>query len=405
MRLCTLAAAICALALTACQTSPRASATLADAPSIRSAVEVPVAYRLDAQTAKAPRALESSSLLTADACCKAACCCEPCKLDCWDPSCCRNKYVGFSGSLLPNVGIGIGGGFIVKRAPGVQYAVELQGTYQFLDDEDFADDGNPAAGDWYQIRAGMKIISTPKFRRHLTGRFGAVWLRAEGEPNILQDPGDYWGIYGGIGFETDLTPQISVGPELQVMLVTRDDEFDVETPIPQLNWHLIYWMGAKGDRCLKRVPYGELYVGAAATLSPGIGGAFQFGQVFSRSSLATWSVEVMAGGQEVTEDLWFDESSGDFAQIRGGAKAVFQPCSRGHLTARAGLTWLRSTAMNEFLDSEGDHFGAYVGIGYEFDLGSRFTTGPELTLNGVAEEKTSDVEWIPQLNWHFILKL
>lgn len=386
------------LALTGCQTTPQAAQpTTAALPTLTApaSFELPAAYRVE-DVSRTDLRRE----VTVD--CQA---CEPCRLGCWDPSPCRNRYLDVTGSFLPNVGIGGGGGFIFKRTPKADYALELHATWQFLDDETFADDGNPEADDWYQIRAGMKIISTPKARRHLTGRVGAVWIQANGAPNILDRPGDYYGIYGAIGFETDLTPQISVGPELALMLVTGDDEFKVETPVPQLNWHFIYWMGARGDRCLTRVPYGEIYVGAAASLSPGVGGGVEFGQVFARSSLATWSLELMAGGQDTTQDLFFDQD-GEYAQIRGGVKAAFQPCSCcGHFTARAGATWLRSTATNDFLTQTGDYVGVYVGAGYEWDIGNRFTTGPELALNAVAREGSSDIDFLPQLHWHFILKL
>ncbi|MDF1700475.1 MAG: hypothetical protein P1V36_04885 [Planctomycetota bacterium] len=389
-----------ALLMAGCSTTPPVAGPgndIASSPSaLREAIEMPTALRLEDDAAPA---LDRHAFLTASACD----CCEPPKLGCWDPSCCRKSYVDLTGSFLPNLGLGFGGGHVIARRADAEFALEFHGTWQFVDDEAFADDGNPEAGDWYQVRAGLKIISNPKQRRHLTGRFGGVWLEANGEPNILERPGTYWGVYGAIGFETDITSRITVGPELSLMLVTPDDDFDPE-PVPQFNWHLIYWLNGSGKRCLERVPYGEVYVGAAATLSPGLGGGLQFGQVFTRSSLATWSFELMAGGQDTTEDLWFDEN-GEYAQIRGGVKATFQPCSCGHWTGRLGGTWLRSTASNEFMSTPGDYVGAYLGLGYEWDLGSRFATGPEFTLNAIAREGGDDFEVLPQLNWHFLVKL
>ena len=381
-----------------CRTSPTAaSSEPIDPVSVRQGVALPVAYRFDEP---APASLERAEFLTqaTDPCCPATC------LTCWQPSPCRKTYLDGAASFLPNLGIGFGGGHVISRRSDAEFALEVQGVWQFVDDETFADDGNPEAGDWYQVRAGMKIISNPNQRRHATGRFGAVFIDANGEPNILQEPGTYYGIYGGLGFETDITSRLTIGPEVTLMLVTQEEDFDVE-PVPQLNWHVIYWLNGSGERDLQRAPYGEVYAGAALTLSPGIGGGIQFGQVMCRKKLATWSFEMMAGAQDTTEDLWFDES-GDYAQIRGGIKAVFDPCSRcGHWTGRFGATWLRSTARNEFLDVSGDYIGAYLGVGYEWDLGQRFATGPELVVNAVAREGGSDFEWLPQLNWHFIVKL
>ncbi|MDJ0523368.1 MAG: hypothetical protein QNJ90_14955 [Planctomycetota bacterium] len=333
---------------------------------------------------------------------RSARCCEPCRIGCWDETPCRTTYVDTSLSFLPNVGAGLGGGMVISRTPQVQTSLEILGTWQFLDDEDFVDDGNPAAGDWYQIRAGAKWSFAPKSRRHLTLRAGAMWLQANGEPNILNDPGDWFGIYGGIGFETDVTPCLTVGPELSLFLVTREEEFSVE-PVPQLNWHVTWWQ-SPGAVDLPRPPLGEFYAGAAAVVSPGLGAGLQFGQVFARTPQATWSFEMLAELQDPSDDLWF-EGSGNYGQIRGGAKGSFSPCSCAHWTVRGGVVWLRSTAPNEFLDRTGDHVGLYAGLGYEWDITPRFTTGPEVSLSLVAREGDSDIQALPQLRWHFILNL
>lgn len=105
-------------------------------------------------------------------------------------------------------------------------------------------------------------------------------------------------------------------------------------------------------------------------------------------------------------DYGFFKGDGVYGQIRGGAKALFSPRGRGHVTARAGAVWLRSTAANEFLDNTpGDYVGGYAGVGYEFDLNSRIRTGPELTVMGVARESSATFEFVPQLNWHVIWNL
>lgn len=378
---------------------PLLAATLLGASACRTSLRA--APGTTPATASSTTSPAAAPTLSASPCCPPPC--EPCDLGCWDPSDCRKTYLDATASFLPNVGVGIGVGHVFHRSGVQDWAFELAGTYQFLDDETFADDGNPEAGDWYQLRFGLKTSSSPRSRRHFTKRVGVVWLDASGEPNLLQEPGSYYGLYGGLGFETDVSPSLTVGPEISLMVVTPDDEFKIENPIPQLNWHVIWWPGGKRG-CTKRLPYGEFYVGAAATLSPSVGAGLQFGQVFSRSSLATWSFEMLAGVQASDTDLWLDPD-GDYAQIRGGVKASFQPCECGHWTARAGATWLRATTTSEFLTGSGDYVGAYIGVGYEWDIGKRFTTGPELALNAVVPEKGSTVDFLPQLNWHFLLNL
>jgi hypothetical protein len=334
---------------------------------------------------------------------RSARCCEPCLLGCWDEVPCRSTYIDTSLSFLPNFGGGLGGGMVVNRSANATTSLEILGTWQFLDDEDFVDDGNPKAGDWYQLRVGGKMSFAPKSRRHLTLRAGALWLQANGEPNILDIPGDYYGIYGSVGFETDVTPCVSIGPELSLLLVTRDSDFSVE-PVPQFNWHVTWWQNPGARASLSRPPLGEFYVGASAISSPGLGAGLEIGQVFARSSQATWSFEVLAALQDPSDSLWFD-SDGNYGQVRGGVKASFSPCTCGHWTARAGAAWLRSTATNEFLDQTGDHVGVYASVGYEWDVTPNFTTGPELLLFLVAKESDTDIQALPQLGWHFLLNL
>ena len=372
----------------------------APAAALPTAVDAPEPTPPAAPNAPAPTAFSPC----APTCAPAPVCCDPCDIGEWPTTPCRSTYLDASLSLLPNIGVGVGGGKVFWRRPNDIWAFEVLGTYQFLDDEDFSSDGNPGAGDWYQIRAGIKNTFAPKSRRHLTTRWGAVWFKAKGAPNIIGQPGDYYGIYGGVGFETDLTSSLTVGPELSVMVVTEVDEFHVVRPVPQLNWHVTWWLGKGGNGCTTKAPLGELYVGAFGMLSPGLGGGIEGGQVFARSSLATWSFELLAGAQSPSDALAFEED-GKWSQIRGGVKASFQPCGCGHWTARGGVAWLRSTAANEFLDETGDYIGVYLGGGYEWDIGRRFATGPELSVMLMSQEQEFDVQVVPQLSWHFIVKL
>jgi len=149
-------------------------------------------------------------------------------------------YVGGSASVLPNFGGSLEAGQVFRRTSTLTQAFEIQVTWQPIDDEDLADDGNPSAGDWLQFQGGLKTLWDAGDDRSWTLRYGGVWFRALGEPNIVNERGDYLGIFGGFGFETRLSEHWSMGPELSLMLATREKsglELDL---VPQLDWHLIW---------------------------------------------------------------------------------------------------------------------------------------------------------------------
>jgi len=147
--------------------------------------------------------------------------------------------VGTSLSALPNIGLSLSAGQVFERDAERTWAFELEGTHQPWDDEDLADDGNPHAGTITQIQMGVKRTSDPMDSRHWTQRYGVGWFRARGEPNIVQEPGDYEVLYAGIGFETHLTKSISMGPELSLMLALREKQSSFDF-VPQFNWHITW---------------------------------------------------------------------------------------------------------------------------------------------------------------------
>ncbi len=149
-----------------------------------------------------------------------------------------NAYLGGSLSFLPNVGVAVQGGVDRHRDRRLKVSTEAEFTYQFLDDELFIDDGNPAAGNWLQFQGGVKVATNPDARRHWTGRLGGCWFYAGDDPNIVDKEGHYFGVYGGIGFETDLTEGFTMGPELSVMLAIHESGDLVA--VPQFNWHFLW---------------------------------------------------------------------------------------------------------------------------------------------------------------------
>ena len=92
-------------------------------------------------------------------------------------------------------------------------------------------------------------VSAPGARKRCRGRevhlpgpenaVGVAWFRARGEPNIVQEPGDYEALYAGFGFETHLTESITMGPELSLMLALREKSSSFDF-VPQFNWHITW---------------------------------------------------------------------------------------------------------------------------------------------------------------------
>ena len=318
--------------------------------------------------------------------------------------------IGVAGSFLPNLGFELGMERVIRRSSTSILSAEVRIMNQFLDDKAIVDDGDPEAGPWYQVRAGLARASSPDEDRRVTTAFGAVWLRAEGDPNWIQEPGDYAGLYAAVGFVADLTPTISMGPEATLMGVTHTDRFALVRPIPQVNWRGSVRLGRaeSGDPNGAVTPTPpddspaprDVYIGGSGGFSPGLGWGLHFGQVLHRGVRATWSVEAMVALQNGGDRLYFNEP-GEWAQVRIGARATFPPSSSRRWTVRAGAAWVTTTAANDFL-RETDHVGVYGGLGYEYVIG-RIITGPEVALLLVTEEDRADPRAVPQLTWHVSL--
>lgn len=149
--------------------------------------------------------------------------------------------VGMALSVLPNVGFAAEGNLPVATIRSFDASVSVRITQQFLDDEDFADDGHAAAGDWTQAELGVLAQHAINERTRATLRLGLVWFRARREANIIGVPGDYFGAGAGIGFRTWITPNWSLGPEALIFFAEGEGEL-VKTP--QIVWGL-YWSPGK----------------------------------------------------------------------------------------------------------------------------------------------------------------
>lgn len=155
-----------------------------------------------------------------------------------DPyKCYLNAYWGVGPSFLPNVGASLEAGAVWERGLRFIKSFEMKLTWQFLDDEDFINDAAPKAGDWYQLQGGVKFATAPLARRHWVFRGGLVWFYADGIPNIVQEQGHYLGGYVGVGYEAEIRPNFTIGPELSFLVVGGQGRAFI---IPQFNWHFIW---------------------------------------------------------------------------------------------------------------------------------------------------------------------
>ena len=147
--------------------------------------------------------------------------------------------LGFGPSVLPNLGLSGSVALRVREGTRVSTWIETELTSQFLDDADLADDGNPGAGNWTQLRAGAKFTLPYGERHYATARTGLHWFDARGEPNIIDDPGHYYGTYFGLGFETRVTEHLAMGPEL-ALLPSFATGGGTGHLVPQLAWRILW---------------------------------------------------------------------------------------------------------------------------------------------------------------------
>lgn len=142
-------------------------------------------------------------------------------------------------SVLPNLGVTASAAVLLRERESHDLWGELQVTQQCLDDTDLTGGRRDAAGDWTQLQVGVKYELPLDQRRDWTVRTGLVWFEARGEPNIVNDAGDYYGAYLGVGFETAFSEHFSAGPQLAGLFTFEEggSGFDL---VPQLTWHFLW---------------------------------------------------------------------------------------------------------------------------------------------------------------------
>ena len=154
------------------------------------------------------------------------------------------------------------------------------------------------------------------------------------------------------------------------------------------------------------------YVGASFVVGPGYGGALEFGINFKRTKSVLWSWDFALMYLDYTDaiDGGDNKEGGKANMFRAGVRARFMPCCRWHPTVRAGLSWFQAGGKPELLsaaeiDADGDYFGGYVGVGLEFDINRRWSTGPEIMgYAGVDLSNTDQTAFMGMLWWHLNYK-
>jgi hypothetical protein len=118
-------------------------------------------------------------------------------------------YGGVGVVGLPSVGAQVTGGqYFSKGSDKYDFAFELRAAVQGGDDSPTQDGG------FYHLQAGVKQTTNPGHDRRLVFRYGLTWFRANGDPEVIDEPGDYLGAFAGAGYEWRLGERVWVGPEV-----------------------------------------------------------------------------------------------------------------------------------------------------------------------------------------------
>ena len=144
-------------------------------------------------------------------------------------------YGGIGVQGLPGIGgTVVGGQYFSKHKEMSDFAFELRGGFQ-----GGVDDSPTQSGKFAQIQAGVRQNLSPGHDQRLYFRYGVTWFRAVGDPNIVDEPGDYFGAYGAVGYEWRLGRRFWIGPEITVNGVNGEGPIDWEV-LPQIGFNLLF---------------------------------------------------------------------------------------------------------------------------------------------------------------------
>jgi hypothetical protein len=143
-------------------------------------------------------------------------------------------YGGLGVVGLPSVGGQLTGGqYFSKSWEKWDLAFELRAAVEGGDDSATQDGG------FYQVQMGVKQVGSPGHDRHLFFRYGVTWFRANGDPEMIDDPGDYFGAYGGVGYEWRLGERWWIGPEATLNVTDGEGGLGSEI-LPQVGFNVFF---------------------------------------------------------------------------------------------------------------------------------------------------------------------
>lgn len=142
-------------------------------------------------------------------------------------------YGGIGVVGLPSVGGQLTAGqYFSKSWERFDLAFELRAAVQG------GDDSATQSGGFYQLQMGVKQALSPGHDRRPFLRYGITWFRANGDPALVDDPGDYFGAYGGLGYEWRLGKRWWIGPEATITFANGEAGLGSEF-LPQVGVNLI----------------------------------------------------------------------------------------------------------------------------------------------------------------------
>ncbi len=145
----------------------------------------------------------------------------------------REFALALSAQALPGAGAGIALTQAVLERGERRIDFELGLERQELADESSAGD------DWTRIWAGLSCAGA-RTSAGLQGHAGVTWLRSEGQPSVLPDPGDYGGIYLGAGWMFALAPALSMGPDVTLLWVDAEGDRSGSAAVAELAWRWVW---------------------------------------------------------------------------------------------------------------------------------------------------------------------
>lgn len=171
---------------------------------------------------------------TSLACLAAVLICAACKT----PLRPRSVEAGLGVSALPQLGLVGTFDQILHESPQANWFFEGEIARQFIDDGDIVTTPTPR-GDEFHAKVGLKVALQPAEQSRWTLRTGFVEIRVTGNPNIFDSPGDGGGVYLGVGYEVDVAPHITMGPDVSVNAIFGEGSLKNEV-FPIISWR-IYW--------------------------------------------------------------------------------------------------------------------------------------------------------------------